>query len=95
VHRQVPGQLPYDAITAVDTDGRQVAKISAAVCKGCGRVRPSLPGERDRPARIHRGQMRASIDSLAKEPVSMSTTLRDPREIIREEPMMHSPSFGH
>jgi heterodisulfide reductase subunit A len=61
---------PYDAITTVKSDGRDVVDISAAVCKGCGGCIPvcaenaiDLLGYTD-------AQMRASIDSLAKEPVS-------------------------
>jgi heterodisulfide reductase subunit A len=61
---------PYDAITTVKSDGRDVVDISAAVCKGCGGCVPvcaenaiDLLGYTD-------AQMRASIDSLAKEPVS-------------------------
>ena len=61
---------PYDAITTMRSDGRDVVEISAAVCKGCGGCVPvctenaiDLLGYTD-------AQMRASIDSLSKEPVS-------------------------
>jgi heterodisulfide reductase subunit A len=61
---------PYDAITAVDTDGRTVAEISAAVCKGCGGCVPVCPENAIDLLGYTDAQMRASIDSLAKEPVS-------------------------
>jgi heterodisulfide reductase subunit A2 len=61
---------PYDAITAVDTDGRKVAEISAAVCKGCGGCVPICPENAIDLLGYTDAQMRASIDSLAKEPVS-------------------------
>ena len=61
---------PYDAITAVDADGRTVAEISAAVCKGCGGCVPICPENAIDLLGYTDAQMRASIDSLAKEPVS-------------------------
>jgi len=61
---------PYDAITTADTDGRQVAEISAAVCKGCGGCVPLCPENAIDLLGYTDAQMRASIDSLAKEPVS-------------------------
>jgi len=61
---------PYDAITTADTDGRQVAEISAAVCKGCGGCVPVCPENAIDLLGYTDAQMRASIDSLAKEPVS-------------------------
>jgi len=61
---------PYDAITAVDTDGRTVAEISAAVCKGCGGCVPVCPENAIDLLGYTDAQMRASIESLAKEPVS-------------------------
>jgi heterodisulfide reductase subunit A len=61
---------PYDAITAVDADGRTVAEISAAVCKGCGGCVPVCPENAIDLLGYTDAQMRASIDSLAKEPVS-------------------------
>jgi heterodisulfide reductase subunit A len=61
---------PYDAITAVDTGGRTVAEISAAVCKGCGGCVPVCPEDAIDLLGYTDAQMRASIDSLAKEPVS-------------------------
>jgi heterodisulfide reductase subunit A2 len=61
---------PYDAITAVDIDGRQLAEISAAVCKGCGGCVPVCPENAIDLLGYTDAQMRASIDSLAKEPVS-------------------------
>ncbi|MEO8556669.1 MAG: 4Fe-4S dicluster-binding protein [Actinomycetota bacterium] len=61
---------PYDAITAVDIDGRTVAEISAAVCKGCGGCVPVCPEDAIDLLGYTDAQMRASIESLAKEPVS-------------------------
>ncbi|MBC7558984.1 MAG: CoB--CoM heterodisulfide reductase iron-sulfur subunit A family protein [Dermatophilaceae bacterium] len=61
---------PYDAITAVNADGREVAEISAAVCKGCGGCVPVCPQNAIDLLGYTDAQMRASIDSLAKEPVS-------------------------
>ncbi len=61
---------PYDAITAVDSDGRKVAEISAAVCKGCGGCVPVCPEDAIDLLGYTDAQMRASIESLAKEPVS-------------------------
>jgi heterodisulfide reductase subunit A len=61
---------PYDAITAVKTDGRTVAEISPAVCKGCGGCVPVCPENAIDLLGYTDAQMRASIDSLAKEPVS-------------------------
>jgi heterodisulfide reductase subunit A len=63
---------PYDAITAVDTDGRKVAEISAAVCKGCGGCVPVCPEDAIDLLGYTDAQMRASIDSLSlvKEPVA-------------------------
>ena len=61
---------PYDAITAVDTDGRTVAEISAAVCKGCGGCVPVCPEDAIDLLGYTDAQMLASIESLAKEPVS-------------------------
>ena len=61
---------PYDAITTADTDGRQVAEISAAVCKGCGGCVPVCPENAIDLLGYTDAQMRASIDSLAKEPVA-------------------------
>ena len=63
---------PYDAITAVDADGRTVAEISAAVCKGCGGCVPVCPEDAIDLLGYTDAQMRASIDSLSlvKEPVA-------------------------
>ena len=52
---------------------------------------PVLPRGRDRPPRIHRcpdeGRDRRSGEGTS----GMNTALRDTREIIREEPLMHAP----
>ncbi len=63
---------PYDAISAVDADGRKVAEISAAVCKGCGGCVPVCPEDAIDLLGYTDAQMRASIDSLilVKEPVA-------------------------
>jgi len=61
---------PYDAITAVASDGRTVAEISAAVCKGCGGCVPICPENAIDLLGYTDAQMRASIESLAKEPVA-------------------------
>jgi len=61
---------PYDAISTVTSDGRDVAVISAAVCKGCGGCVPVCPENAIDLLGYTDAQMRASIDSLAKEPVS-------------------------
>jgi heterodisulfide reductase subunit A len=61
---------PYDAITTVTSDGRDVVDISAAVCKGCGGCVPVCTADAIDLLGYTDAQMRASIDSLAKEPVS-------------------------
>jgi len=61
---------PYDAISTIASDGRDVAVISAAVCKGCGGCVPICPENAIDLLGYTDAQMRASIDSLAKEPVS-------------------------
>ncbi|MDQ1484300.1 MAG: heterodisulfide reductase subunit [Actinomycetota bacterium] len=61
---------PYDAITTVRSDGRDVVAISAAVCKGCGGCVPVCTVDAIDLLGYTDAQMRASIDSLAKEPFS-------------------------
>ncbi len=83
---------PYDAIEQTICDGKNLALIVPSVCKGCGGCVPvctenaiDLLGYTD-------VQMRAMIDGLVEVAVSVSTDLlRDPREVIREEPLMHRP----
>jgi len=61
---------PYDAITTATSGGRDVVEISAAVCKGCGGCVPVCPENAIDLLGYTDAQMRASIDSLAKEPVA-------------------------
>jgi len=61
---------PYDAISTIKSDGRDVVDISAAVCKGCGGCVPVCTVDAIDLLGYTDAQMRASIDSLAKEPVA-------------------------
>jgi len=61
---------PFEAISKVTTDGRELAVISAAVCKGCGGCVPVCTEDALDLLGYTDAQMRASIDSLAKEPVA-------------------------
>jgi heterodisulfide reductase subunit A len=61
---------PYEAIATTEFEGREVAVISAAVCKGCGGCVPICPENAIDLLGYTDAQMRASIESLAKEPVS-------------------------
>jgi len=61
---------PFEAISKVTSEGREVAVISAAVCKGCGGCVPVCTEDAIDLLGYTDAQMRASIDSLAKEPVA-------------------------
>ncbi len=61
---------PFEAITKVTSDGREVAVISEAICKGCGGCVPVCTEDAIDLLGYTDAQMRASIDSLAKEPVA-------------------------
>jgi len=60
---------PYDAIGTYLCDDRSVAAIDAATCKGCGGCIPYCPSDAIDLLGYTDAQMRAAIDSLAKEPV--------------------------
>ncbi|NMM22005.1 MAG: CoB--CoM heterodisulfide reductase iron-sulfur subunit A family protein [Phycicoccus sp.] len=61
---------PYDAISMITCEGAAVAAISAAVCKGCGGCVPICAQDAIDLLGYTDAQMRASIESLTKEPVS-------------------------
>lgn len=61
---------PYDAISMITCEGATVAAISAAVCKGCGGCVPICAEDAIDLLGYTDAQMRASIESLTKEPVS-------------------------
>ena len=60
---------PYGAISSHPRDERTVATISAVTCKGCGGCVPYCPEGAIDLLGYTDAQMRAAIDSLAKEPV--------------------------
>ena len=55
---------PYDAITAVDWEGRRVAYVDPAVCKGCGGCVPYCPNDAIDLLGYTDAQMVAAIDEL-------------------------------
>jgi heterodisulfide reductase subunit A len=61
---------PYDAIATYLCQDRQVATVDAATCKGCGGCVPFCPSDAIDLLGYTDAQMRAAIDSLAKEPVA-------------------------
>jgi heterodisulfide reductase subunit A len=61
---------PYEAISMIQCDGRDVALISAAICKGCGGCVPICPENAIDLLGYTDDQMMASIEAIAKEPVS-------------------------
>ena len=61
---------PYDAISMITCDDAAVATISAAICKGCGGCVPICAEDAIDLLGYTDAQMRASIESLTKEPVS-------------------------
>ena len=83
---------PYAAIENATVDGRQVAVVTSTICKGCGGCTPICPQNAIDLLGSTDAQMRAMIDGLARRRGRMTTTLiRDIREIVREEPLMHRP----
>jgi heterodisulfide reductase subunit A2 len=64
------GACPYDAIGTYLCQDRQVATIDAATCKGCGGCVPFCPSDAIDLLGYTDAQLRAAIDSLAKEPVA-------------------------
>jgi heterodisulfide reductase subunit A len=61
---------PYEAISMMQCDGQDVALISAAICKGCGGCVPICPENAIDLLGYTNDQMMASIEAIAKEPVS-------------------------
>ena len=61
---------PYEAISMIQCDGRDVALISASICKGCGGCVPVCPENAIDLLGYTDDQMMASIEAIAKEPVS-------------------------
>jgi heterodisulfide reductase subunit A len=61
---------PYGAISLEPLGDRSVAAISAATCKGCGGCVPDCPQDAIDLLGYTDEQIRAAIDSLAKEPVA-------------------------
>ena len=61
---------PYEAITAVSVDGRDVATIDAAVCKGCGGCTSYCPSNAIDLLGATDAQMRALIENLVEVSVS-------------------------
>lgn len=57
---------PYEAITAVAVDGREVATIDAAVCKGCGGCTSYCPSNAIDLLGATDAQMRALIENLVE-----------------------------
>ena len=57
---------PYEAITAVSVDGREVATIDAAVCKGCGGCTSYCPNNAIDLLGATDAQMRALIENLVE-----------------------------
>ncbi|MHB8335573.1 MAG: CoB--CoM heterodisulfide reductase iron-sulfur subunit A family protein [Acidimicrobiales bacterium] len=57
---------PYEAITAVSVDGREVATIDAAVCKGCGGCTSYCPSNAIDLLGATDAQMRALIENLVE-----------------------------
>ena len=62
--------------------------------QGLRRVRAGLPGERDRPARLHQRPGHGDDRQPAGGPGRMSAANRELREIVREEPVMRPPDPG-
>jgi heterodisulfide reductase subunit A len=61
---------PYDAIGTHRCEDRLVATVDAATCKGCGGCVPICPSDAIDLLGYTDAQIRAAIDSLAKEPVA-------------------------
>ncbi len=67
---------PYDAITSIEWDGRQVATVDPATCKGCGGCVPVCGSDAIDLLGYTDAQMRAAIEELigtdvpVKEPVA-------------------------
>jgi heterodisulfide reductase subunit A len=61
---------PYDAITKVSVDGREVASVSPETCKGCGGCTAACPAEAIDLLGSTDEQIRAMIDALVEEPVA-------------------------
>jgi len=61
---------PYDAISMVTVDGREVAVINEAGCKGCGGCVPICPEDAIDLRGYTDAQVRAQIDSLLGVPVA-------------------------
>ncbi len=57
---------PYEAITAISVDGRDVATIDAAVCKGCGGCTSYCPSNAIDLLGATDAQMRALIENLVE-----------------------------
>jgi heterodisulfide reductase subunit A len=60
---------PYEAISSVQADGRQVAVISATTCKGCGGCAPLCPSSAIDLRGYTDVQVTSMIDGMAREPV--------------------------
>jgi heterodisulfide reductase subunit A len=58
---------PYDAISAVEADGRMVATIDTAGCKGCGGCAPTCPTDAIDLLGYSDAQLTAMIDALARD----------------------------
>ncbi len=58
---------PYDAVSLVEVDGRQVATIDTAGCKGCGGCAPTCPSDAIDLQGSTDAQLVAMIDALARD----------------------------
>lgn len=65
--RECLASCPYDAISMINCDGRDVASVSAASCKGCGGCVPACDVDAIDLLGYTDSQMKAAIEGLVRE----------------------------